>query len=108
MKLISGLHPPAPGGVDGRRKTRSTGPLKIVGMAFQNPTLLPWRTALENVLLPLEIVEPLPPATSRERSEYAGKARSAAGVRRAAGLRATSFPGSSPAACSSAPRSAAR
>lgn len=28
------------------------GPLKIVGMAFQNPTLLPWRTTLDNVLLP--------------------------------------------------------
>ena len=26
-----------------------------VGMAFQNPTLLPWRTVLENVMLPLEV-----------------------------------------------------
>jgi NitT/TauT family transport system ATP-binding protein len=34
------------------------GPLKSVGMAFQNPVLLPWRTTLENVLLPLEVVEP--------------------------------------------------
>ena len=35
-----------------------TGPIKGVGMAFQNPTLMPWRTTLDNVLLPLEIVEP--------------------------------------------------
>jgi NitT/TauT family transport system ATP-binding protein len=57
MKLISGLHPPASGDllVEGKRVS---GPLKSVGMAFQNSNLLPWRTALENVLLPLEIVEP--------------------------------------------------
>jgi NitT/TauT family transport system ATP-binding protein len=57
MKLISGLHPPASGAlsVEGRPVA---GPLKSVGMAFQNSNLLPWRTAVENVLLPLEIVEP--------------------------------------------------
>jgi NitT/TauT family transport system ATP-binding protein len=57
MKLISGLHPPASGALTFEGKP-VTGPLKSVGMAFQNSSLLPWRTALENVLLPLEIVEP--------------------------------------------------
>lgn len=33
-----------------------TGPRSNVGMAFQNPVLLEWRTILDNVLLPLEIV----------------------------------------------------
>lgn len=32
------------------------GPRATVGMAFQNPVLLEWRTILNNVLLPLEIV----------------------------------------------------
>ena len=56
LKLISGLMPATEGTVrvDGARVTR---PLKNVGMAFQNPTLLPWRTALDNVLLPLEVSE---------------------------------------------------
>ncbi|MCT6562850.1 ATP-binding cassette domain-containing protein, partial [Staphylococcus aureus] len=57
MKLATGLNRPTRGSIaiDG---AAVTGPLKIVGMAFQAPTLLPWRTTLENVLLPLEIVEP--------------------------------------------------
>src|SRR5688572_31389190 len=57
MRLISGLHPPASGTLQVEGKP-VVGPLKSVGMAFQNSNLLPWRTALENVLLPLEIVEP--------------------------------------------------
>jgi NitT/TauT family transport system ATP-binding protein len=57
MRLISGLHPALGGALTVEGKP-VTGPLKSVGMAFQNSNLLPWRTALENVLLPLEIVEP--------------------------------------------------
>jgi len=38
----------------------------IVGFAFQTPTLLPWRTALENILLPLEILNKGVTANSRD------------------------------------------
>ena len=57
MKLATGLKRPSKGTViiGGQQVT---GPLKITGMAFQAPSLLPWRTTLANVMLPLEIVEP--------------------------------------------------
>jgi len=72
MKLISGLHPSASGDLFVEGEPVS-GPLKSVGMAFQNSNLLPWRTALENVLLPLEIVEPYRGDFSKQK--YSGKAR---------------------------------
>jgi NitT/TauT family transport system ATP-binding protein len=57
LKLISGLIGPTRGGIRvGGENVKK--PLKNVGMAFQNSTLLPWRTVRDNVLLPLEIVEP--------------------------------------------------
>ena len=84
-----------------------TRPIKGVGMAFQNPTLMPWRTTLDNVLLPMEIVEPHKRRFRRHRAEYEARADGAAGDGRARRLRATSIPGSSRAACSSAPTSAA-
>ncbi len=57
MKMIAGLNTDH-GSTPYFRLQPITGPLKSVGMAFQNPVLLPWRTALQNVLLPLEVVEP--------------------------------------------------
>src|SRR5918997_7116738 len=56
MKLATGLQFPRLGSVAvAGQPVRA--PVKIAGMAFQNPTMLPWRTTLENLLLPLEIVE---------------------------------------------------
>ncbi|MGQ9369391.1 ABC transporter ATP-binding protein [Azospirillum sp. ST 5-10] len=74
LKLVSGLMPPTGGTVivDGHEVA---GPLKIVGMAFQNPTLLPWRTTLQNVMLPMEIVAPHRGRLRRNRAEYEERAR---------------------------------
>lgn len=74
MKVVTGLWP-ASGGRVTVANTPVTGPLNFVGMAFQNASLLPWRTTLDNVMLPLEIVEPHASRLRKERKAYEGKAR---------------------------------
>jgi NitT/TauT family transport system ATP-binding protein len=74
MKLATGLKMPSKGTIHiGGQNV--TGPLKIVGMAFQAPTLLPWRTTIDNVLLPLEIVEPYRSQFKAKRGEFVERAK---------------------------------
>ncbi|RZT43140.1 ABC transporter ATP-binding protein [Cupriavidus agavae] len=74
MKLATGLRP-ATRGVVSINGAKVAGPLQQVGMAFQAPTLLPWRTTLDNVMLPLEIVEPYRSTMRKRRGEYVERAR---------------------------------
>jgi len=57
LKLAAGLLRPSEGEVF--VAGRQVGAERVgVGMAFQNPTMLPWLTVRQNVMLPLKIVEP--------------------------------------------------
>ncbi|MCY1137852.1 ABC transporter ATP-binding protein [Actinoplanes sp. Pm04-4] len=54
LRLIAGLLPPTAGRVDvgGEQVVK---PRRDVSMMFQRPALLPWRSVLDNVLLPVQI-----------------------------------------------------
>jgi NitT/TauT family transport system ATP-binding protein len=54
LRLVSGLLPTSAGEVtvSGERVTK---PRRDIAMMFQKPALLPWRSVLDNVLLPIQI-----------------------------------------------------
>jgi NitT/TauT family transport system ATP-binding protein len=55
LRLMAGLESPTSGTVqmDPPMQANAGG----IAFVFQQPTLLPWRTALENVMLPLELID---------------------------------------------------
>ena len=89
LKLVAGLLKPSAGAViAGGREVgavssgsaggnhASATPRLRIGLAFQNPTMLPWLTILENVMIPLKIVEPFRQHYARKkRGEYAERAQ---------------------------------
>lgn len=74
LRMVSGLNPVKSGQVYFRGEP-VTKPLQNVGIAFQNPVLLPWRNTIQNVLLPLEIVPSHKRRLSVERSYYINSAQ---------------------------------
>ena len=54
LKILAGILPASKG--DARlRGTPITGPRRDIGVVFQSPVLLPWRSILDNVLLPIDV-----------------------------------------------------
>ena len=54
LKILAGLLPPTRG--EARlRGTPIAGPRRDIGVVFQAPVLFPWRTVLDNVLLPVDV-----------------------------------------------------
>ena len=75
LRVVAGLLAP-----DGRDGWRSAAPTPVagdgrVGLAFQQPRLVPWRSVIDNVALPLELAG-VEPAERRERAEAALERRS--------------------------------
>jgi len=54
LKIMAGLIPPSAGRVVLQGQP-VTGPRRDIGMMFQQATLFPWRTTIENIVLPIEI-----------------------------------------------------
>ena len=67
LMMIAGLLAPSRGSIR-VDDAEVQGPRRDVGIIFQSPVLLPWRTVLDNVLLPVEMLR-------LRRADYAGRAR---------------------------------
>ncbi len=67
LKMLAGLHEPDAGTVRIGTAAMPFDPGRDVGMVFQQALLLKWRTILDNVLLPAEIIG-LPLKAARERA----------------------------------------
>ncbi len=98
LRMVAGLVKPSSGSITVHDRPVK-GPLRNVGMVFQSPVLLPWRTTLDNVLFV---------------ARMGGKRVSAHRDRANELIRSRGSPGSRavihtncPAACSSVPPSAA-
>jgi NitT/TauT family transport system ATP-binding protein len=87
LKLVAGLLKPSSGGVVvAKREVIMAGSAasanavgasnKVrIGLAFQNPTMLPWLTIRENVMIPLKIVEPFRQDwAKKKKGEFADRA----------------------------------
>ncbi|HSI98216.1 MAG TPA: ABC transporter ATP-binding protein [Gaiellaceae bacterium] len=67
LRLIAGLVPLSGGKITiGSREV--AGPRKDVGLMFQQPALMPWRTVIQNIMFPVEILR-LDRSASTEKAE---------------------------------------
>jgi NitT/TauT family transport system ATP-binding protein len=84
LKLIAGLATPSSGVIDWPQSTYTAdgSPEPALGFVFQEPTLLPWRTAADNVQLPLLLAG----MNKQEARERVGEALAQVGLSAAATL----------------------
>jgi NitT/TauT family transport system ATP-binding protein len=74
LKLVAGTLSPSSGHIFVAGREIGANDVRI-GMAFQNPTLLPWLNIRDNVMMPLKIVAPFKQSYSRKKKgEYRERA----------------------------------
>ena len=74
LKLVAGTLSPSQGHIFVAGREIGANNVRI-GMAFQNPTLLPWLNIRDNVMMPLKIVSPFKQSYSKKKSgEYRDRA----------------------------------
>lgn len=66
LRILAGLVYPTAGRTD-IAGTPVTGPRQDIGLVFQSPVLLPWRSVIRNVLVPAEVIG-IPKAEARRRA----------------------------------------
>jgi NitT/TauT family transport system ATP-binding protein len=66
LRTLAGLLPPSAGEIIYKGEALN-GPRPGMGFVFQKPSLMPWRTVIENITLPLE-VQNVPPQTRQEKA----------------------------------------
>jgi NitT/TauT family transport system ATP-binding protein len=68
LRIIAGLSEPSAGAVEWARTAGATQGESRIGFVFQEPTLMPWASVFDNVMLPLKL-KGAPAATAAERVE---------------------------------------
>ena len=99
LKILAGLHDADGGSIKIGNSKTPFDPARDIGMVFQQALLLKWRTILDNVLLPAEIVG-LPMKAARSRAAICSTWWGSRATK-------TNIRSNCPAACSSAPQSPA-
>jgi NitT/TauT family transport system ATP-binding protein len=67
LMMVAGLETPSTGRIDVGGRAME-GPREDIGLMFQDPTLLPWKSAIENVLFPYRVFD-RPKDNARVRAE---------------------------------------
>jgi NitT/TauT family transport system ATP-binding protein len=67
LRIVAGLVPPSSGTAT-IAGAPVVSPRRDIGMVFQSPVLLPWRSVIQNVLVPAQVIG-LPRVTARRRAE---------------------------------------